>query len=297
MSIHLHHDGLSRPLDSPQLRLLSLGVGVQSTTLAFMAARGDVGPMPDAAIFADTQAEPAHVYRYLAWLAPQLPYPVIIASAGDLEADTLAGFNSTGQRYASIPAFVLNEAGKVGITRRQCTKEYKLEPIVAETRRMLGLAKGRSIRHHLKLKRAEPTPRIVEQWIGISTDEIERMARSRTPYIHNRHPLIEARMSRRDCEAYLAERQIRVPKKSACVFCPFKTNAEWLDLQVSEPEDFARAVTVDRAIRNGNPSKGMRATVMALHRSLRPLEEIDFAAEQEDPRFGFANECLGMCGV
>ena len=41
-----------------QLRVLSLGAGVQSTTLALMAAHGEIGPMPDCAIFADTGWEP-----------------------------------------------------------------------------------------------------------------------------------------------------------------------------------------------------------------------------------------------
>ena len=32
---------------SIRLRVLSLGAGVQSTTLALMAAHGEIGPMPD----------------------------------------------------------------------------------------------------------------------------------------------------------------------------------------------------------------------------------------------------------
>jgi hypothetical protein len=36
------------------LRIISLGAGVQSTTLALMAAAGEIGPMPDCAIVADT---------------------------------------------------------------------------------------------------------------------------------------------------------------------------------------------------------------------------------------------------
>lgn len=47
------------------LRIISLGAGVQSTTLALMAAAGEIGPMPDCAIFADTQSEPTAVYRHL----------------------------------------------------------------------------------------------------------------------------------------------------------------------------------------------------------------------------------------
>ncbi len=36
---------------------ISLGAGVQSSTMALMAAAGEITPMPAAAIFADTQAE------------------------------------------------------------------------------------------------------------------------------------------------------------------------------------------------------------------------------------------------
>ena len=50
------------------INILSLGAGVQSSTLALMAANGEVGPMPMAAIFSDTQAEPKEVYDWLNWL-------------------------------------------------------------------------------------------------------------------------------------------------------------------------------------------------------------------------------------
>ena len=47
-----------------RLRIISLGAGVQSTTMALMAARGMIpGGLPDCAIFADTGAEPASVYN------------------------------------------------------------------------------------------------------------------------------------------------------------------------------------------------------------------------------------------
>ena len=69
------------------LRVLSLGAGVQSTTLALMAAHGDVGPMPDCAIFADTGDEPAAIYEHLQWLSSPnvLPFPVHVATRGALE--------------------------------------------------------------------------------------------------------------------------------------------------------------------------------------------------------------------
>jgi 3'-phosphoadenosine 5'-phosphosulfate sulfotransferase (PAPS reductase)/FAD synthetase len=64
------------------IHILSLGAGVQSSTLALMAAAGEVTPMPAAAIFADTQDEPASVYRWLDWLEKQLPFPVYRVTAG-----------------------------------------------------------------------------------------------------------------------------------------------------------------------------------------------------------------------
>ena len=57
------------------LRILSLGAGVQSTALALMIEKGEV-PMVDAAIFADVKGEPKAVYEHLSWLKTKLSYPV-----------------------------------------------------------------------------------------------------------------------------------------------------------------------------------------------------------------------------
>jgi hypothetical protein len=63
-----------------RLRVLSLGAGVQSTTLARMAAHGIIDPMPDCAVFADTGWKPTVVYDHLASLTSPnvLPFPVYI---------------------------------------------------------------------------------------------------------------------------------------------------------------------------------------------------------------------------
>ena len=49
------------------LKVLSLGAGVQSTTVLLMSLRGEL-PKLDAAIFANTQWEPQAVYEHLGWL-------------------------------------------------------------------------------------------------------------------------------------------------------------------------------------------------------------------------------------
>ncbi|ANS02942.1 hypothetical protein [uncultured Mediterranean phage uvDeep-CGR0-AD1-C123] len=46
------------------LEVISLGAGVQSSVMALMAAHGEL-PIPECAIFADTQFEPRQVYEHL----------------------------------------------------------------------------------------------------------------------------------------------------------------------------------------------------------------------------------------
>lgn len=118
------------------MRLLSLGAGVQSTTLALMAADG-ILPGLNGAIFADTSWEPRRVYDHLDRLATVLDaagIPLYRVSAGNLRADAI----DPQHRYASVPYFVRNSDGSEGMGRRQCTSEYKLSPINRKVRKLLG---------------------------------------------------------------------------------------------------------------------------------------------------------------
>ncbi|MEV2239444.1 hypothetical protein [Micromonospora sp. NPDC049891] len=95
--------------ESPDLRLLSLGAGVQSTVLALMAADGTL-PKVDGAIFADTGWEPRKVYDHLDRLAKVLDaagIPLYRVSNGNLRHDSL----DPAHRYASVPYFVLGPTG------------------------------------------------------------------------------------------------------------------------------------------------------------------------------------------
>jgi hypothetical protein len=268
---------------TPKFRILSLGAGVQSTTLALMAAHGEFDVMPDMAIFADTGAEPEPTYEFLRWLSSPnvLPFPVVVVSDGNIRDDLIGGLNSTGQRFASIPFFTLHK-GKQGMARRQCTKEYKLAPIL------------RKIRELLHNKRAKGG---AEMWIGISLDEVVRMKPSRVGYVSNRWPLIEKRMTRLDCLAWLERNGYPRPPKSACTFCPFRDNESWINMRANDPVSFADAVAVDHAIRANGTGKRMQAELY-LHRSLKPLDEVDLRSDAELGQSDlFGNECEGMCGV
>lgn len=177
--------------------ILSLGAGVQSSTLALMAAAGEITPMPDCAIFADTHHEPKAVYEWLEWLESQLPFPVHRVSGGDLwKSATAVRRTKDGERTyikTGIPIFFTGSDGgelttRKGIGKRQCTRDFKTAPIVRKTRELVGL------------KRAlKSTPILATTWIGISSDEAHRAKPSREPWIAKRHPLLELDMDRQDC--------------------------------------------------------------------------------------------------
>lgn len=256
---------------------LSLGAGVQSTALALMAAHGEVGPLPDCAIFADTGDEPAAVYEHLAWLKSVLPYPVHQIGGGK----TLSGALMAGDDAARIPFHV----GAGGMATRQCTRNFKIRPIRREIRQVLGVG-----------PRGHIAAGAVQSWVGISTDEAFRMKPSGVAYIDNRHPLIELGLSRRDCEAWLRAHGYRVPTKSACVFCPYQRNAQWKDRRDTAPADFERAVVIDRWLREPAQVARFRGELF-VHQSRVPLEiaNLDPKIDAQQPDL-FNHECEGMCG-
>ena len=129
--------------DSPDVHhVISLGAGVQSTVVYLMAALGEIEPMPEMAIFADTQWEPKHVYAHLNWLESlALPIPITRVTAGNLYQNTWeASRVKTGRKYpfTDIPAFAMMPDGKRGMGPRQCTQKYKIEPIHQRCRELIG---------------------------------------------------------------------------------------------------------------------------------------------------------------
>lgn len=242
------------------MRILNLGAGVQSTTLALMAKTGEIESF-DYAIFADTQAEPKSVYRHLEWLIGELPFPVLVRSRGNLFDNLVNGVNSDGQRYCSIPAFTGEPGRNMGITRRQCTSEYKIKVVeLAIRRELFKLEPGQRI----------PKTALVVQSFGLSYDEPGRVARVKANHARNNwkleFPLYDMEMTRADCVKWLTDYGVpHETPRSACTFCPYRSNAEWKRLKETDPESFAQAVKADRAIRDKHSrcNQGMRSDVAA----------------------------------
>jgi hypothetical protein len=262
---------------------LSLGAGVQSSALALMATAGGFGPMPEAAIFADTGDEPASVYKWLDWLEAQLAFPVhrVTAGRGRLsdEATRLKLSGKSGNTYIPIglPVFTVGENGKKGMGMRQCTRTFKIDPI---RRKLRELANGEK----------------VIQWIGISSDEVIRMKPSRDKWCENIWPLVDLGMTRKACLQWMKESGYPTPPRSACTYCPYHNDTEWLRLKTEEPEEFEAAVFFEKRLQKSYEESTALHSTPWLHSSRKPLSEVEFRPKEKELSL-FGNECEGMCGV
>lgn len=240
------------------IHVISLGAGVQSSTMALMAAHGEIGPMPSYAVFADTKDESQATYKWLVDLEKMLPFPIFNTTRGRL-SDRL-----TYRNFSQIPCF---KDGSIGL--RQCTREYKIRPIRREIRKQGG--------------------KEVILWLGISIDEVSRMKPSGLQWLVYRFPMIEERMSRKDCLTWMERKGFPLPPKSSCLYCPYKSDSQWKALKDAGGQEWDFVVSIDGQL---------NARGEFLHSSCRPINEIEFPAEEPDRQLNlFENECEGMCGV
>jgi len=289
-----------RPADYNTLRVLSLGAGVESTTTLLMAAHSELKTGLDAAIFADTGAEMQHTYDTLEWLIPQAEsegIDVRIVTAGDWETlsqenvgiwrDTLdLALDDTATRGDHQPFFV-EEPGSNGdysMTRRKCTRHYKIRPVTREIRDLMD----------------ETGSDDVERWQGVSLNEMDRINAPDTQYTTHRFPLVEQRMSRSDCRAWLSEHGYPEVKKSACKQCPFRKKMGFAAMQSEHPETFEEVASWEEKIREAGGLPGMDGTPYMV-KDLVPLREINPVGEDQGELFETAMEMggcsAGSCGL
>ncbi len=265
------------------LRVLSLGAGVQSTTLALMIEKGEI-PMVDCAIFADTMGEPKKVYEHLDWLEKQLSFPLYKVSKSNLKQDVLDAVDGK-YKFLTIPLWSYHsETKRKGISRRTCTADYKVTPINKKVRELLGYKKGERVKKGTQ----------VEMVMGISLDEIIRTRVNQLKYIKNIYPLIEFQMRRHHCLEWMEKNNYPKPPRSACTFCPFHSNQEWKNVKQNK-EEWEEVVAMDKAVRKASKLRDFNE--LYLHKDRVPLDEADLEPnkDQQDLFDDICDE--GMCGV
>jgi len=256
-----------------KLNVISLGAGKQSSYMLLTALGGAYQYKPDLAIFSDTGCEPSYVYDYLNWLKnyvkSKYDFDIIVINGGNLIGQTLDYYKGKNKLGASLPFFL----SKGGIIRRQCTGDYKINPIK---------------RYYQKIRNGKK----IRQWIGISLDEIQRVKDSFAKYIENYYPLVVNRITISEIINWFEREGIKIPGKSSCIVCPFHSDNYWRRFKKEYPDEFEKVCQFDDAIRN-HPKLESQCY---LHRSLKPLREINFNYEPSlFPEL--IEECDGMCGL
>lgn len=248
--------------------VLNLGAGVQSSVLLLMACTGELEERgiepPEVAVFADTQDEPSDVLEWLPLLrmeAHRAGIKLVEGTAGNIREDVLAVTTGDRKRVSNPPLFVQDAKGQKQMIPRGCTRDYKIRVIRKELR-ALGYGPKRP----------------VVSYMGLTTDEVERMKPSDVAWQSISYPLIDLGMSRHDCELWLQRNGFPPAPKSACVICPMRSDAGWRQMKIERPDEFARAAAFDRAVRTGLP--GLDGPAF-LHESLEPLDEVDLSNAED----------------
>jgi len=249
------------------LRVLSLGAGVQSTTLALMI-----------------------VYEHLDWLEKQLSYPIYKVQWRNLREDIISASQGKYKAFTA-PFFSKNiETDKKSMLRRQCTGDYKIKPLQQKVRELLGYNKGERV--------AKDTH--VEMLMGISWDELQRQKTNQIKYITNIYPLIERQIRRHQCLKWMETNNYPKPPRSACTFCPYHSNEEWRLIKQNK-EEWDEVIKLDQSIRNQEQYKysqsGSVKDQLYLHRDCKPIDEVDLRTDEERGQYSLLDECEGMCGI
>lgn len=295
---------------SKEYHILNLGAGVQSTALYLMAMEGHWGLHFDYAIFADTKNEPRKVYQHLKWLKSLGGPKIIVESRGSLLSNLIHGLATsskpTNERFVSIPCFTKGPSDRnAGITRRQCTREFKTSVVELAIRRKI-------LRLPICFRKLKQTGRLIaytkmpddvvfHQYFGITVDESRRASKIilRMPKWSSAHfPLLDHGWSRRGVQQWLKGRTPHPVPRSACKICPLRNDHEWAKMKRDEPKEFQEACDLDRKLREpGTVCNRGIDNPMFLHRSCIPLEMVDFDNLPPQQLDGFTlYDCSGACG-
>lgn len=225
----------------------SSGGGIQSTAIAALIYKG-ILPKPDFSIMVDTGYESEKTIRYIR--------EVIIPKMEEIGVTFVL---LPTERYYSanifdkndglnIPAFRRNPDGSVSKFSTRCNNTWKVK-----------------VMH--KYLREHGVKRCVN-WVGISTDESRRGYKNTgLQWIRNAYPLLDLGYDREACLRIVKTTGWPMPVRTSCVFCPLRTNYEWLRLKYENPDDFERACALDETIRKRRPD-------VFLHSTCRPLREV-----------------------
>ncbi len=265
---------MSRPI------IHSYGGGTQSIAITVLVSNGRL-PKPERVVIADTGREATETWEYTdKYVRPLLARVGLEIEIADHSLSTVDMYSigGNGNKDLLIPAYTGVGGGQL---RTFCSSEWKKNVI----------------RRWLRNEGYGPK-NPVEQWVGISLDEIGRCKPSGVNWLNTNWPLLylhSPALNRLDCIDIVKSAGLPLPPKSSCYMCPFRSDTQWKRLKEQYPEDWAKAVVIDKEIRENDIYNSLY-----LHRSRVPLENAVLLEKQERvlPLFGDTAECdSGYCFV
>lgn len=219
---------------------MSFGAGLNSTALLVFLINNDY-PL-DEVVFADTGGEVPETYDHLkivdSYLSEHgIPFTIVKSKNGTLY--------ETCMRRRVTPSQVW----------RWSTRDYKITPIHAHYR---------SLKAH------------INQYLGISFEERNRMKEARVPYVKNVFPLVEHKIGRYDCIDIISQDNFGfpMPVRSGCFFCPFNSLSRWKEIFDKHPHLYQKAMLLEENSKHFPKQRLMKLTLRTLQEKLEKEELI-----------------------
>jgi hypothetical protein len=213
-------------------------------------------PTPDLCYMTDTGYERSSTWPFVdGFIRPQLALAgceLVVVKTAELVSEGYVGLKSANGTIL-LPSYT-SQSGQMGKLSGFCSGKWKRD-IAERFFRSLGIKSATN-------------------WLGISSDEVRRVRTPHRNWLQLSYPLIfTVRMSRLDCVQLIRSTGWEgVIPHSACYMCPNLADDEWLEMKRDWPDDFARAVVIERQMREDDPH-------FWLHPACVPLDEVDFSAQ------------------
>jgi hypothetical protein len=230
----------NRKCNENERHILSFGAGLNSTALLVFLINNNY-PL-DEVVFADTGGELPETYEHLKIVDSYLgehgiPLKIVKSKNGTLY--------NTCMRRRVTPSQVW----------RWSTRDYKITPIHAHYR---------SLKAH------------INQYLGISFEERNRMKKARVPYVKNIFPLVENKLNRYDCIDIIcqADFDLPLPVRSGCFFCPFNSLSRWKEIFQKHRNLYHKAMLLEENSKHFPKQRLMKLTLRTLQEKLEKQEQL-----------------------
>ena len=294
---------------------------MQTFALLVMAEQGEI--QIDEVIFADTGAEHPETYQHIEKVAKPIcerigiPFVTVrmnktVTDISMLQGDVLKNYKNMLKQTEDLTrknkAIVRSHENRkypvkqktVTNLRDEIIARRRVPSINPQSRWCTGDSKLVPI-HKGYIREEEKKGNYVKPciaYIGLSYEELTRMYNPHLSEYTVEYPLIDKKMTRKDCVKYVSAHGYESPPKSGCYFCPFQSETQWGILFRNHPDLYWDAVDLEDMDLNFPKyklnAKGVPLRKLVEYFSPTIQMTLDDSGEERE---AMACEVAGYCGV